>query len=605
MGNLASYPKYRVIDENGIAQVDAQLWTYAAGTTAPKFTYSDAELTVENTNPVLMDVNGEAVVRLDGFYKFIQRESDGSRMWTLDWVSGDDVYGDFTVTGNTTLGGTLAVTGATTLASTLAVTGASTFTGAVTMANTLAVTGTTTFSGTTNLTGTVNITGSTTITENLDMGGYKIVSLGTPTADTDGATKKYVDDSGGGGSISISGTPVANDFARWASGTSLGGRSYAETLDDLSGQATATFDFNTQIVSGVVDPTTDQQVATKKYVDDNGGSLTLPAALTNATTGTGLSIYQSVGLAGSAKIGYNYAFYVYSDVAQTNSSLVQLTLSHSDTSEFALQIDQYGDEGGGGIKINQINTGDGILLQNTGAWSGIVIYQQAELNASHYGLFVHSNIAQTNAPLVYFHQQNASSTQNLMHIANAGQGVGLRIVSSHADAGGLEVQVAHPGGYAASFANQGNAESCSGIYISAGLDDRTGGDATLIQFDDGDGDSIGKIWSDAGVLTFTPVSDRRLKTSINPTILDGLTIVLSAEVVDFNWVKSGARIQGGMIAQDVQKFFPQAVTTIGENLAFTKEAFVFPLILAVQNHEDRIKELENEVHFLKGGKKNG
>ena len=42
----------------------------------------------------------------------------------------------------------------------------------------------------------------------------------------------------------------------------------AEVMAILSGQAAATFSMNTQKISGVVDPTADQEVATKKYVDD-------------------------------------------------------------------------------------------------------------------------------------------------------------------------------------------------------------------------------------------------------------------------------------------------------------------------------------------------
>ena len=42
----------------------------------------------------------------------------------------------------------------------------------------------------------------------------------------------------------------------------------ANVLAALSGHAAAEFSFNTQKVGGIVDPTTDQQAATKKYVDD-------------------------------------------------------------------------------------------------------------------------------------------------------------------------------------------------------------------------------------------------------------------------------------------------------------------------------------------------
>ena len=46
----------------------------------------------------------------------------------------------------------------------------------------------------------------------------------------------------------------------------------ANVMAALSGHAGAEFLFNTQKIGGVVDPTANQQVATKKYVDDNSGS---------------------------------------------------------------------------------------------------------------------------------------------------------------------------------------------------------------------------------------------------------------------------------------------------------------------------------------------
>lgn len=51
----------------------------------------------------------------------------------------------------------------------------------------------------------------------------------------------------------------------------------ANVMAALSGHAGAEFLFNTQKIGGVVDPTTDQQAATKKYVDDNAGGATFVA----------------------------------------------------------------------------------------------------------------------------------------------------------------------------------------------------------------------------------------------------------------------------------------------------------------------------------------
>ena len=58
-----------------------------------------------------------------------------------------------------------------------------------------------------------------------------------------------------------------NDYAKFTA-AGLEGRSYSEVMGDLSGQAAAPFSMGTQKISGVLDPTADQEAATKKYVDD-------------------------------------------------------------------------------------------------------------------------------------------------------------------------------------------------------------------------------------------------------------------------------------------------------------------------------------------------
>jgi len=59
----------------------------------------------------------------------------------------------------------------------------------------------------------------------------------------------------------------------------------AEVMAILSGQAAATFSMNTQKISGVVDPTADQEAATKKYVDDRVPSHSF--SITVESPGTG------------------------------------------------------------------------------------------------------------------------------------------------------------------------------------------------------------------------------------------------------------------------------------------------------------------------------
>src|SRR5581483_8886283 len=92
--------------------------------------------------------------------------------------------------------------------------------------------------------------------------------------------------------------------------------------------------------------------------------------------------------------------------------------------------------------------------------------------------------------------------------------------------------------------------------------------------------------------TLTQSSDRRLKTNINS--LDGsssLTEIAQLNPVSYNWLNTdmGAGAQMGFIAQDVQKIFPNLVSTTSPTtltpdgtLGVNYIGFIAPLVKAVQ-----------------------
>ena len=109
MSSLAPQPRFRIVDADGIALEGGKVYTYAAGTSTPKDSYTDSTLGSANTNPVILDVRGEADIWLSGAYKIIVTDSLDVLLpdHTIDNVR--DLTLDATFT-NPTLAGTPVVT---------------------------------------------------------------------------------------------------------------------------------------------------------------------------------------------------------------------------------------------------------------------------------------------------------------------------------------------------------------------------------------------------------------------------------------------------------------------------------------------------------------
>ncbi|MFZ9959259.1 MAG: tail fiber domain-containing protein [Candidatus Limnocylindrus sp.] len=86
--NLAPPAKLQFFDNNGNPLVAGKLYTYAAGTSTPLATYTDASAGTPNTNPVILDSRGEANVWLGTDpYKFVLKTSADVTIWTVDNVA--------------------------------------------------------------------------------------------------------------------------------------------------------------------------------------------------------------------------------------------------------------------------------------------------------------------------------------------------------------------------------------------------------------------------------------------------------------------------------------------------------------------------------------
>ncbi|CAH3025557.1 unnamed protein product, partial [Porites evermanni] len=92
----------------------------------------------------------------------------------------------------------------------------------------------------------LHVAGTNKMTNNLNMDNKKIINLRPPTDSTDGATKKYVDDS----------IPDTSSFIK----------------KDGSVAMTSNLNLGNKKIVDLATPTSNTDAATKKYVDDNAGS---------------------------------------------------------------------------------------------------------------------------------------------------------------------------------------------------------------------------------------------------------------------------------------------------------------------------------------------
>lgn len=84
---LPPLPKVQFFTADGEPLVGGKLYTYAAGTTVPLATYTDATGNTTNANPVILDSRGEANVWLGpSRYKWVLYDADDVLIWSVDGI---------------------------------------------------------------------------------------------------------------------------------------------------------------------------------------------------------------------------------------------------------------------------------------------------------------------------------------------------------------------------------------------------------------------------------------------------------------------------------------------------------------------------------------
>lgn len=89
MAVLAPEPKAQFFDANGAPLAGGKVYTYAAGTTTPLATFTDASALTPNTNPVILDARGECNLWFSTAtsYKVILKNADDVLQWSVDNIT--------------------------------------------------------------------------------------------------------------------------------------------------------------------------------------------------------------------------------------------------------------------------------------------------------------------------------------------------------------------------------------------------------------------------------------------------------------------------------------------------------------------------------------
>ncbi len=104
--------------------------------------------------------------------------------------------------------------------------------------------------------------------------------------------------------------------------------------------------------------------------------------------------------------------------------------------------------------------------------------------------------------------------------------------------------------------------------------------------------------------TITDVSDRRLKQNIQP-LGDELAKIKQVQAVSFEMKDNPAVVELGVIAQDLEKIYPELVNTADDDMGTKSVNYVgliAPMLKAMQEQQKQIENLQAEIEKLKAAR---
>jgi len=153
------------------------------------------------------------------------------------------------------------------------------------------------------------------------------------------------------------------------------------------------------------------------------------------------------------------------------------------------------------------------------------------------------------------------------------------------------------------FENQSTSDP-DGIVIRTGNDVNPDNTNDFIIFQDGDGDTVGSIdGNGTGGVSYNTTSDARLKTKIRD-YFDGLQTVNQIKVKQYEKKSAPGVERIGLIAQELQKVYPQAVSgsptdDVDEDPMMVDYGSLTPILIsALQEQNKLIEDLTKRIKYL-------